>query len=106
MNVGRAIKILRETNGIRLGNLAKEAELSVAMLSMIESGQREASLGALRRLATSLSIPLDVLLAVAQPGEGTLTSSDERLRGFATALNQLEKIEQELREMTEKQVAT
>lgn len=105
MNTGRAIRILRETNEIRLGNLAKEAGLSVSMLSMIESGQREPSLGALRRIAASLSIPMDVLLAVAQPGEGTLTSSDERANGFATALQRLECIEKEIRQMTGKQVS-
>lgn len=105
MNLGRAIRILRETNQIRLGVLAKQAEMSVAMLSMIESGQREPSLGALRRLASSLNIPLDVLLAVSQPGEGTLTSSDERTKGFAAALKRLEKIEDEIRLMTRKQVS-
>lgn len=105
MNVGRAIRLLRETNEIRLGDLAKKAELSVSMLSMIESGKREPSLGALRRLATSLSIPLDVLLAVTQPGEGTLTSSDERATGFVAVLQRVEKIEEEIRLMTIKQVS-
>jgi len=105
MNVGRAIRVLRETNNIKLGDLARQAELSVGMLSMIESGQREPSLGALRRLANTLSIPLDVLLAVSQPGEGTLTSSDDRAKGFAAALKRLEKIEQEIRLMTGKQVS-
>lgn len=105
MNVGRAIRILRETNDIKRVELAKRSEISVAMLSMIERGQREPSLGALRRLAESLSIPLDVLLAVAQPGEGTLTSSDERAKGFAGILKRLEKIENEIRQMTGKQVS-
>jgi len=105
MNVGRAIRILRETNDVKLGDLARQSEMSVAMLSMIESGQREPSLAALRRLAGSLNIPLDVLLAVSQPGEGTLTSSDDRARGFAAMLKRLEKIEQKIRQMTGKQVS-
>lgn len=100
MHVGRAIKIIRETNGIKLSDLAKEGGLSVSMLSMIESEKREPSLSLLRKLSGALSVPLDVLIAVSQPGEGTLTSSDERAVGFASALGRLEKIEKELRELT------
>lgn len=99
MKVGRAIRILRETNGIALGSLAKQSELSVGMLSMIEKGQREPSLTALRRIAESLSIPMDVMLAAAQPGEGTLQSSDERSTRLAEVLDRLENIEEEIRNM-------
>ncbi len=99
MKVGRAIRILRETNDVPLSSLAKRAELSVAMLSMIEKGQREPSLTALRRIAEGLSIPMDVMLAAAQPGEGTLQSSDERSTRLAEVLDRLENIEQELRNM-------
>ena len=105
MDVGRAIRILRETNEIRLGDLAKRAAMSVSMLSMIESGQREPSLGLLRRLAAGLDVPFDVLLTVAQPGEGTLASSDERANGFTAALQRLEKIEEEIRLMTGKRAS-
>lgn len=105
MDVGRAIRILRETNEIRLGDLARDAELSVSMLSMIESGQREPSLAALRRIATSIGIPLDVLIAVAQPGEGTLTSSDDRAKKFGAALKRLERLEDEIRQMTGKEAS-
>lgn len=100
MHVGRAIHILRTTNGIKLGDLARDAELSVSMLSMIESAQREPSLTVLRKISSSLSIPLDVLIAVSQPGEGTLITSDERAGGFLSALERLEVIENELRELT------
>ena len=103
MNIGRAIRILRETNQVRLGDLAKEARLSVSMLSMIENGQREPSLGALRRLAGGLGVPMDVLLSVVQPGEGTLASSDQRAGKFAAAMRRLERVEEEIRLMSGKQ---
>jgi transcriptional regulator with XRE-family HTH domain len=101
MNVGRAIKILRETNDIRLASLANEAGISASMLSMIESGQREPSLGVLRRISLALGVPLDTLIAVAQPGEGTLSSSDARAKDFASVLKKLEKIENELRALSQ-----
>ena len=99
MDVGRAVRILRESNEVRLGDLAKRADLSVSMLSMIECGQREPSLGALRRLAAALGVPLDVLLTVSQPVEGTLASSDQRANDFTAALRRLEQVEKEIRSM-------
>lgn len=105
MNLGRAIQILRETNNIRRGDLARDAGLSMSMLSMIENGQREPSLSALRRLAGALGVPVDVLLAASQPGEGTLASSDERADSLADILQRLERLEEEIREMTGKRAA-
>lgn len=105
MEVGRAIRIFRETLGFKVNELAKEAELSVSMLSMIETGQREASLAVLRRIASCLNVPLDVLLAITQPGEGTLSSSDDRAKKISSALGRLERIEDELRTITQKRAS-
>lgn len=56
--VGRALRELREDNGLTARDLAARAGVSAAMVSRIESGQVSPSLSTLDALAKSLEVPL------------------------------------------------
>ena len=101
MQLGRAIRIMREAKGLRLRELAEGTSVSVSLVSLIESGDREPSLGVLRRIAEVLNVPLDALLSIAQPGEGTLSTSDDRSEGLKAALDRLCEAEETLRAQLE-----
>jgi ribosome-binding protein aMBF1 (putative translation factor) len=57
------VQVWREKRGIGLRDLARQARMSPAHLSMLETGQRSASLATLRRLATILGTTIDALVA-------------------------------------------
>jgi len=97
MTLGRAIKIIREAKGLRLNHVARNSGLSLPYLSLIESGEREPSLSALKSIAKVLKVPMDALLAIVQPGEGSLVSSDERVAKLSNTLHTLSDIEKRLR---------
>ena len=96
MNIGRAIQLIREARSVRMNQLASEAAVSVPYLSLLESGQREASMPVLKRLADALDVPLDALLLLDQPGDGTLRSTNSRAKSIASAIQTLEDAEQKL----------
>lgn len=95
--LGAAIRILREAKSLRQSELAQKAKLSAPYLSLIEGGEREASIDALRRIAEALGIPPEVLLIVSQPSEWSLESKDERANLLARSVNSIAKAEERLR---------
>ena len=97
MHIGLAIRIVRQTNRVKLRELAELAELSVPYLSLIEGGKREPSLGSLRRIAEALNVPADVLVVLGMAGEGSSLSADERVHRLALAVEQLVDAESSLR---------
>lgn len=60
-----AVRVWREYRGISARELAAQAGLSAAYLSEIETGKKEGSLSALRKIAKALRVDLDDLF----PGE-------------------------------------
>jgi transcriptional regulator with XRE-family HTH domain len=59
--IGFQVKEYRHRLGITVADLARQAELSLGMLSKIENGQTSPSLTTLQALATALNVPVTAL---------------------------------------------
>lgn len=57
MNYGKALRIARAIAGIEQKQLAAGAELDASHISLIESGARQPSIGAIGKLCHALQIP-------------------------------------------------
>jgi len=97
LEIGKAIRIVRQASEVRLREVAQAAGLSVPFLSLIESGNRQPSLQTLRRIAEALEVPPEALIILAQGAEGTLETSNAKARDFAASIRKLAEIEEELR---------
>ncbi len=62
MNIGNAIKNLRQQKGFKQTDFAVKCGLSQSYLSSIEKGRREPTLSILKQIANALSIPTPVLV--------------------------------------------
>lgn len=62
MNIGNAIKVLRQQKGFKQTDFAVECGLSQSYLSSIEKGRKEPTLSILKQIASALSIPMPVLV--------------------------------------------
>lgn len=62
MNIGNAIKELRNRKGLKQTEFAKKCGLSQSYLSSIEKGRKEPTLNILKQIANALSIPMPVLV--------------------------------------------
>jgi transcriptional regulator with XRE-family HTH domain len=76
--IGKAIRVVREARNQRLGEVAKNAGVSVPFLSLVENGEREPSLDVVVRLSMALKLPVDVLLLLTQSGKTTFKTSDRK----------------------------
>src|ERR1700730_96973 len=65
MNVGESIKSLREAAGLMQRELAEDVVISASVLSLVEAGKREPSIGVLRAIGRALEVPTSVLFAIA-----------------------------------------
>ena len=59
---GQRLRGARESRGLTLDQVSELAGLSKAHLSRLESGERQASIGALVDLATALGVRISTLL--------------------------------------------
>jgi len=62
MNIGNAIKDLRQQKGLKQTDFAEQCGLSQSYLSSIEKGRKEPTLSILKQIANALSIPMPVLV--------------------------------------------
>lgn len=62
MNIGNAIKDLRQQKGFKQTEFAVQCGLSQSYLSSIENGRKEPTLSILKQIANALSIPMPVLV--------------------------------------------
>ena len=60
MNLGKTIKLLRISVGLKQRELANKLGISSNYLSLIESNKREPSLNLLKSLSKELNIPMDL----------------------------------------------
>lgn len=97
MNCGRAIRLVREAQGMTVSGLAKKADISVPFLSLVERGKRKPSLSVLERIAGVLDLPLDALL-LASRENSSLRTADAKTKGLVNALAMLMDAENKLRE--------
>lgn len=65
MQLGRAIKRLREKNGLTQKELADKADVAQSYLSQIEGDKKVASLNVLERISDQLHTPLPVMFFLA-----------------------------------------
>lgn len=61
--VGRRIRARRRIRKLSLESLAREAEVSIGLLSQIERGLSSPSISVLRRICTALQIPMNWLFS-------------------------------------------
>lgn len=97
LELGKAIRIVREAKGMRLSALAGVGGISVPFLSLVENGDRQPSLAVLRRLADGLGIPPEVLIILAQPPDGRLESGDQESQSLVAAIQKMLSVEEELK---------
>lgn len=81
LSIGREVKRFRAQLGVTVADLAKQAGLSVGMLSKIENGQTSPSLATINAVALALNVPVTSLfrsyeeqrdITVIKSGEGLL----------------------------------
>ena len=80
IRVGERIKVLRETRGLSLKDVADRTGFSTALLSQIENHLVSPSLGTIIKLATALGIPVGDFLGETRREPFTIVRKDERKR--------------------------
>ena len=66
VDIGSAIRLLRQRANLTQRALAEQSELSRSALSRIENGHVEPTWGSLRRIARGLNVPLEDLIREAE----------------------------------------
>ena len=102
ITIGKAIRVVREARKLRLGEVARNAGVSVPFLSLVENGEREPSLDVVVRVSRALKLPVDVLLLLTQSGKTTLKTSDRRSMGLVKAIQAVDEAEKKLRSKLDK----
>jgi len=97
LELGKAIRIVRDAKGIRLATLAERSGVSVPFLSLVEHGDRQPSLAVLRKVADGLGIPPEVLIMLSQPTSGHLQSDDRTTQSLIAAIQKMLAVEDDLR---------
>lgn len=70
MNIGQAIHLARSKRRLSQAALAERAGISVSYLSLLERSRRDPPLSTLRRIASALRMPLEILFFLgAEDGE-------------------------------------
>jgi transcriptional regulator with XRE-family HTH domain len=65
MNFGRAIRLCRAAFNLSQAELAERAGVTASYLSLLESGQRQPSVGTIKKLCKALGVPVDLLMLLA-----------------------------------------
>ncbi|HTX07853.1 MAG TPA: XRE family transcriptional regulator [Solirubrobacteraceae bacterium] len=76
--LGRTLRALRTSRGLRLADLARESGLSAPFLSQVEQGQSDISVGRLIRIAQALHVSVTDLIELPPPGGRPLVRASER----------------------------
>lgn len=85
-NIGKTVRLLRQSAGLRQGELADRLGVSQNYLSLIENSKRSPSLQFLSDIATQLEIPPAALLWTDLDPN---TFDDEEMRRTANDINDL-----------------
>ncbi len=62
LNIGRTIKVLRTSAGLKQLELADRVKVSPNYLSLVEAGRKEPSLSLLKKLSNALDVPVAFLM--------------------------------------------
>ena len=93
--IGQSINILRRAKRMSLSSLAARANISVSLLSLIESGQRDATPDVLKALSESLGIPPETLEIL----RDRAAHSDRDAQSLATTVRRMANAEQRLEQL-------
>lgn len=96
--LGKTIRILRQARDLKLSQVAADAGVSVPFLSLVESGSRQPSLEVLQRIASCLSVPIDVLISIGTEDGECVPKRRESVQ-LADTIGKLFDMEQRLREL-------
>jgi transcriptional regulator with XRE-family HTH domain len=102
--LGKTIRILRQAKSLKLTKVAKDSGVSVAYLSLLESGERQPSLDVIRRLAGALHVPSEVLFVLGME-PGSLKSKRKPTNELTSAVEQLMEMENKLNRLLDKETA-
>jgi transcriptional regulator with XRE-family HTH domain len=102
LELGTAIRIVRQAKGLRSGQLAKAAGMSAPFLSLVESGRKQPSLEMLRRIAGALEVPSEALILLAHPTSLKLKVSDAEIDGLTRSVRALAAAEKSLAQRLKK----
>lgn len=80
MNIGSAIHLARTKRKLTQAQLAHRAGISVSYLSLLERARRDPPLSTLKKIATSLHLPLEVMFFLGAE-EGDLSGINRELAG-------------------------
>ena len=69
MQIGRAIKELRQERGLKQNEFAERCGLSQSYLSHIEKGTKEPTLNMLKQISSALDIPMPILVFMSMESE-------------------------------------
>ena len=97
--LGKTIRILRQAKALKLSELASDSGISIAFLSLLESGQRQPSLDVIRRLSKSLGVPSEALVLMGMGDDSDLSSGKADTTAIADTVNRLIDIESKLGRM-------
>ncbi len=78
MDIGKNIKILRVSAGLKQKELASNVDVSPSYLSLIEAGKKEPSLSLLKKISDILNVPVGYLLWEAMDQAGDFSSEEHR----------------------------
>lgn len=84
--LGQRLRSARELRGLTLNQVSELAGLSKAHLSRLESGERQASIGALVDLSTALGVQISSLLGEESGGQSFATFAPDAPRHSAGGL--------------------
>lgn len=77
--LGGVIRVLRQRSGLTIGALAERAQLSSAMVSLLERGRATPSLRTLRLLGLALDVPVSYFFALDEaPADRYVVKRSER----------------------------
>lgn len=77
LNIGRTLKVLRVSAGLKQMDLAKKIDVSPNYLSLLEAGRKEPSLSLLKRISRALDVPLSFLVWDSSDRKGPLSHEQQ-----------------------------
>jgi transcriptional regulator with XRE-family HTH domain len=89
MDYGKAFRIARAIAGLQQKELAAIAEVDPSHISLIEKGQRQPSVGTLRKLSKALKVPERLIMLLAAEPEDLDIENPEELQRAANSLAEL-----------------
>ena len=89
MNYSKAVRMARSIANISQQELAKRASLNRSYISLIESGDRNATTETLGKIAVAMDIPTHLLTLLAVEESDNATIGKEQIQSLGIALAEL-----------------